>query len=45
MTAEQLKTKGLEDFQLHYAMETLTRLGPKTMKLAEKPAIKAKAQN
>lgn len=45
MTAEQLKAKGIEDFQLHYAMETLNRLGSKTMKLAEKPALKGKAQN
>ncbi len=45
MTAEQLKAKGIEDFQLHYAMETLNRLGSKTMKLAEKPAVKGKAQN
>ncbi|HEV7233471.1 MAG TPA: S41 family peptidase [Sphingorhabdus sp.] len=45
MTAEQLKAKGIEDFQLHYAMETLNRLGSKTMKLAEKPAAKGKAQN
>lgn len=44
MTAAQLKAKGIEDFQLHYAMETLTRLGSKTMKLAEKP-VKGKAQN
>ncbi|MFN3620872.1 S41 family peptidase [Sphingorhabdus sp.] len=44
MTAEQLKAKGIEDFQLHYAMETLQRLGSKTMKLAEKP-VKGKAQN
>ncbi len=44
MTAEQLKAKGIEDFQLHYAMETLERLGSKTMRLAEKPA-KGKAQN
>ena len=44
MTAEQLKAKGIEDFQLHYAMETLMRLGSKTMRLAEKPA-KGKAQN
>jgi len=36
MTAEQLKAKGIQDFQLHYAMETLQRLGPRTMKLAEK---------
>jgi carboxyl-terminal processing protease len=45
MTAEQLKAKGIEDFQLHYAMETLNRLGSKTMKLAEKPAPKGKARN
>jgi carboxyl-terminal processing protease len=44
LTAEQLKAKGIDDFQLHYAMETLTRLGAKTMKLAEKP-VKGKAQN
>ena len=44
MTAEQLKTKGITDFQLHYALETLTRLGSKTMKLADKP-VKGKAQN
>jgi carboxyl-terminal processing protease len=45
MTAEQLKAKGIEDFQLHYAMETLERLGSKMMRLAEKPAPKGKAQN
>lgn len=49
MTAEQLKAKGIEDFQLKYAMETLTRLGSKTMKLADKSIAKvpakAKAQN
>ncbi|MBA4306208.1 MAG: peptidase S41 [Sphingopyxis sp.] len=44
LTAEQLKAKGITDFQLHYAMETLNRLGTKTMKLAEKP-VKGKAQN
>ena len=44
LTAEQLKAKGSTDFQLHYAMETLNRLGTKTMKLAEKP-VKGKAQN
>ena len=44
LTAEQLKAKGITDFQLHYAMETLNRLGAKTMKLAEKP-VKGKAQN
>jgi carboxyl-terminal processing protease len=44
MTAEQLKAKGIEDFQLYYAMETLQRLGPRTMKLAAKP-MKGKAKN
>ena len=44
MTAEQLKAKGIDDFQLYYAMETLQRLGSKTMKLAAKP-VKGKAQN
>ncbi len=44
MTTEQLKAKGIEDFQLYYAMETLERLGSKTMKLAEKDA-KAGALN
>ena len=44
LSAEQLKAKGIDDFQLHYAMETLNRLGAKTMKLAEKP-VKGKAQN
>ncbi len=40
MTAEQLKAKGIEDFQLNYAMETLQRLGSKTMRLAEKAGKK-----
>jgi carboxyl-terminal processing protease len=44
MTAEQLKAKGIDDFQLYYAMETLQRLGSKTMKLAAKP-VKGRAQN
>ncbi len=44
MTAEQLKAKGIDDFQLYYAMETLQRLGSRTMKLAAKP-VKGKAQN
>ena len=44
MTAEQLKAKNIDDFQLYYAMETLQRLGSRTMKLAAKP-IKGKAQN
>ena len=44
LTAEQLKAKGITDFQLHYAMQTINRSGAKTMKLAEKP-VKGKAQN
>ncbi len=35
-TAEELKAEGIEDFQLHYAMETLQRLGDGTMRLAKK---------
>ena len=31
LTAEQLKEKGIEDFQLHYALETLRRAGPNTV--------------
>jgi len=26
-TAEELKKKGIEDFQLHYALQTISRLG------------------
>jgi carboxyl-terminal processing protease len=36
MTTEQLEAKGIKDFQLHYAMDTLQRLGSKTMKMADK---------
>jgi carboxyl-terminal processing protease len=32
---EELKKQGIEDFQMHYAMQTLERLGASTMKLAE----------
>jgi len=27
MTAEQLRERGITDFQLHYALETIARLG------------------
>ena len=30
-TAEQLEKEGIEDFQLHYALETLRRTAPRTM--------------
>lgn len=33
-TIEELKAKGIEDFQLHYAMDTLRRLGSGTIGLA-----------
>lgn len=36
MTAEQLKAKGIEDFQLHYAIETIARLAKQPAKSAEK---------
>ncbi|MFM2409466.1 MAG: hypothetical protein RL481_294 [Pseudomonadota bacterium] len=44
MTTEELKAKGIDDFQLYYAMETLERLGSKAMKLADKDA-KPSARN
>jgi carboxyl-terminal processing protease len=34
-SADELKKQGIEDFQLHYAMQTIARLGTKTMKMAE----------
>jgi carboxyl-terminal processing protease len=36
-TAEELKKKGIEDFQLHYALQTITRLG-KVQQAAAAPA-------
>jgi len=35
-TAEQLKKEGVDDFQLHYALQTISRLGPKTQVAAAK---------
>lgn len=41
MTADELKKKGIEDFQLHYAIQTLSRLGGKPLQLAQgKPVAK-----
>lgn len=34
MSAEQLKAKGIDDFQLHYAVETVARLNRQPMKSA-----------
>lgn len=36
LTAEELKAKGVEDFQLHYALETLRRTAPSAMARAKK---------
>ncbi len=48
-TADELKEAGIEDFQMHYAMETLTRLGPKGIQTAlakrRKPAAKTAKAN
>jgi len=35
-TAEQLKKEGVDDFQLSYALQTISRLGPKTQVAATK---------
>jgi carboxyl-terminal processing protease len=37
MTAEQVKAKGIEDFQLHYALQTIGRVKP-GQALAARPA-------
>lgn len=46
-TAEELKDQGVEDFQLHYALQTIGRLGPEGMKMAvnKSAAKKATAKN
>ncbi len=41
-TPEELKKKGIEDFQLHYALQTIARLG-RTATAAKAPAPAAKA--
>ena len=33
-SADELKERGIEDFQLHYALETIGRLGPEGMRTA-----------
>jgi carboxyl-terminal processing protease len=35
LTAEELKEQGVEDFQLHYAMETLRRTTPSSVALSK----------
>lgn len=42
MSADELEKQGIEDFQLHYALDTIGRLGPNVQKLAAKrPAAKS----
>lgn len=42
MSAEELKKKGIDDFQLHYAVQTLSRLGGKPLLAQAKPAAARK---
>lgn len=42
-TAEELEKKGIEDFQLHYALQTIGRLGPEGLKVAMNKASAKKA--
>lgn len=46
-TAAELKEKGITDYQLYYALQTLGRIGPNGARMAEsaKPAAKAVARN
>ena len=37
MTAAELKAKGIEDFQLHYAVETLRRTAAPALLAAKRP--------
>jgi carboxyl-terminal processing protease len=41
-TAEQLKKQGIDDFQLHYALQTIGRLGPPVRMAAAAPKPVAK---
>ncbi|MGL3819833.1 S41 family peptidase [Sphingopyxis sp. R3-92] len=46
-TPEQLKAKGIEDYQLHYALQTIGRINPATPRMAQgtKPAAKPTRRN
>ncbi|MGQ3064092.1 MAG: S41 family peptidase [Sphingopyxis sp.] len=50
-SAAELKAKGIEDFQLHYALQTIGRIGPSAPRMAQggkvpvKPAAKPTARN
>ena len=39
-TAEELKEQGITDFQLHYALQTIGRLGPDGLKVAMNKAAR-----
>jgi carboxyl-terminal processing protease len=43
MTAEELEKQGIEDFQLHYALQTIGRLGKTAQARNSVPALKAAA--
>ncbi len=42
-TAEELEKEGIEDFQLHYALQTIGRLGPEGLKVAMNKASTKKS--
>ena len=46
-TAEELKAKGIEDYQLYYALQTIGRIGPSTSRMAQatKPVAKPTTRN
>ncbi|WP_411339664.1 S41 family peptidase [Sphingopyxis sp. J-6] len=47
-TAEQLKAKGIEDYQLYYALQTIGRIGPAATRVAQgtkPPAAKPAQRN
>ena len=50
-SAADLKAKGIEDFQLHYALQTIGRINPAAQRMAQggkppaKPAAKPTARN
>jgi carboxyl-terminal processing protease len=46
-TADELKAKGIKDYQLYYALQTIGRIGPATPRMAQggKPPAKPAARN
>ncbi|MBA4748802.1 MAG: S41 family peptidase [Sphingopyxis sp.] len=44
-TPEELKAKGIDDFQLHYALELIGRIGPAQARLAEAKAAAGARRN